>query len=98
MGNQPTKTVIQIVREHLTAIGADGLVCPDADCGCKLDDLAPCCSDISDCQPGWASPAMDDDDWRMWTTKERAELETKSHWAPFVDPAAIEHDQPAPGA
>jgi hypothetical protein len=40
------KTVKDIVREYLLANGADGL-CTD-DCGCSVDDLAPC-GDCSDC-------------------------------------------------
>lgn len=48
-----TKTVIEIVREHLVAGGFDGLVRPDVECGCLLADLAPCCDDISACRPGY---------------------------------------------
>lgn len=70
-------TVIEIVSEHLRTIGADGLVCPDAECGCKLDDMAPCGGNFSACQPGYLSEPRDPwlDDWTMWTTKERAEAE-----------------------
>lgn len=35
------KTVHDLVREGLTAMGADGLVAAGV-CGCGLDDLAPC--------------------------------------------------------
>lgn len=48
-----TKTVIQIVREHLKSNGFDGLVQSYAECGCLLDDLAPCCDNISHCKPGY---------------------------------------------
>jgi len=34
--------VIQMVRDHLKANGYDGLVSDDWECGCELDDLAPC--------------------------------------------------------
>ena len=69
------KTVIEIVREHLVSVGADGLVCPDAECGCKLDDLAPCGGGIGGCKPGYLGAVNDpsQDDWTMWTSKELAE-------------------------
>lgn len=69
------KTVIQIVSNYLTSIGANGLVCPDAECGCKLDDLAPCGGDFGGCQPGYISKPTDpvECNWLMWPTKELAE-------------------------
>lgn len=71
-------TVIQIVKEKLKAMGADGLVCPDEECGCKLDDLAPCGGDISECQPGWISSPTGqvEHDWLMWSSKEQADAES----------------------
>lgn len=70
-------TVIEIVSAHLRTIGADGLVCPDAECGCKLGELTPCSGDFGACQPGYLAEPCDpeQDDWTMWTTKERAEEE-----------------------
>ena len=41
--------VKQIIIEHLKSIGADGL-CTD-DCGCGIDDLAPCECWCPDCVP-----------------------------------------------
>ena len=41
--------VKQIIIEHLKSIGADGL-CTD-DCGCGIDDLAPCEQWCPDCVP-----------------------------------------------
>ena len=44
-------TVHEIILEYLEEHGFDGL-CTD-DCGCLLDDLAPCCSEsLIDCVPG----------------------------------------------
>jgi len=42
-----------IIREYLEDNGFDGL-CGDQ-CGCKIDDLAPCdgCHSISECVPGY---------------------------------------------
>lgn len=68
------RTVIQIISEHLQSIGADGLVQPDAECGCELDDLVPCCRDFASCAPGYKGKSLDDDyDWTMYASKEAAE-------------------------
>ncbi len=46
-----------ILVEALKAMGADGLCNTDLECGCALDDLAPCygtdygCLDIEKCVP-----------------------------------------------
>ena len=45
-----SKTALEIIKNHLTEIGADGL-CKDG-CGCSVHDLAPCRSWI-----GWCTPA-----------------------------------------
>lgn len=34
--------VLEMVRERLLADGYDGLVDEHGECGCRLDDLAPC--------------------------------------------------------
>lgn len=69
-------TVIEIVQEHLRTKGADGLVCPDAECGCMLGDLVPCGSDFSQCMPGWKGPPEREDhgEWSMYPSKQRAQL------------------------
>lgn len=73
-------TVITIVADHLRSIGADGLVCPAAECGCKIDDLAPCEDHFGECQPGWVSHKPGNPhDWLMWSTKEMADSETATH-------------------
>ena len=45
-------TVSEIVREYLEHHGYDGLH-DDAECGCKLDDLAPCDEMRSVCRAGY---------------------------------------------
>lgn len=42
-------TVREIVIAHLKSVGADGL-CSE-ECGCGIDDLAPCGGDFSECKP-----------------------------------------------
>lgn len=66
--------VIEIVKAHLVANGFDGLVHVDAECGCLLDDLRPCGSDCSDCEPAYrgADENGEPGDWAMYRTKERA--------------------------
>ncbi len=65
--------VIEIVRAHLEAVRCDGLVQVDADCGCLIDDLAPCSSDFSSCEPGYRGVLKDDPtEWAMYRTREAA--------------------------
>jgi hypothetical protein len=47
--------IIEIVREHLRREGFDGLCYPDIDCGCVLDDFAPCGEpSLEYCRAGYA--------------------------------------------
>lgn len=40
-----------MIKANLIAIGADGLCNPDGECGCSLDDLAPCdCLNLKECK------------------------------------------------
>jgi hypothetical protein len=52
-----TPTVKDIVREYLEAHGYDGLC--SYECGCRLDDLFPCCGCGMDCVPGHKIPDPD---------------------------------------
>lgn len=45
-------TCLDIIIEYLKAHGFDGLVNEDLECGCVLEDLQPCASDMSECKPG----------------------------------------------
>jgi hypothetical protein len=48
------KTVMDIIRQYLRREGYDGLVDAEGECGCLIDDLAPCESDeIVGCRPGY---------------------------------------------
>lgn len=46
------KSLYEVIKDYLKKIGADGLCNPDADCGCDINDLAPCeCIDLQNCVP-----------------------------------------------
>jgi hypothetical protein len=47
----PSPSVFEIVKKYLTDNGYDGL-CTE-NCGCRLDDLAPCADDFTRCVPGY---------------------------------------------
>ncbi len=47
------KTALTILDEALVLKGYDGLVMPDAQCGCEVGDLAPCGNDPSRCRPAY---------------------------------------------
>lgn len=50
---KPDITAVKIVEDYLKSHGYDGLCCPDAGCGCRLGDLAPCCDGMDNCTPGY---------------------------------------------
>lgn len=67
-----SRTVLEIVRAFLVAGGYDGLYSP-GECGCLVDDLAPCISIQPDCIAGYrcACPAdCGDHDWHIGPEKE----------------------------
>lgn len=75
-------TVIEIVKAHLRAEGFGGLKTPDGECGCELEDLVPCSSDCSRCEPGYkhADPRPENPGgWAIWRQKEPP---TAEQWAP----------------
>ena len=43
------KTALDLIKDGLRAMGADGLC--SGDCGCGFDDLIACESDFSNCVP-----------------------------------------------
>jgi len=47
-----SKTVFEIVEDHIMENGFDGLF-NDCLCGCRLGDLMPCDSNCSNCEPAY---------------------------------------------
>lgn len=47
------KTALTILDEALVLQGYDGLVRLDEECGCTVDDLAPCGQDFASCRPAY---------------------------------------------
>ena len=73
--------VIEIVKERLAADGFGGLVADGGECGCELNDLVPCGSDCSQCEPGYKhmDPRKEDSEgWAIWKQKEPP---TAEQWA-----------------
>ena len=46
-------TIKEVVEKHLKDNGFDGLVCPELECGCGLDDLFPCDIWSNECVPAY---------------------------------------------
>lgn len=51
-----------MIREALVRAGAEGLCNSDRDCGCRLDDLAPCGEMREDCEAARVGDPSEDDD------------------------------------
>jgi len=81
-------TIIEITRAYLVANGYDGLVSQCADCGCLADELAPCCSDISQCEPGYRGVMEEDhDEWAIYRSKEAALKSVQDAKSDVQDPS-----------
>ncbi len=44
-------TVKEIIKKYLQEKRFEGLVDPNGECGCPLDDICPCGNDFSNCEP-----------------------------------------------
>lgn len=63
-----------IMMEWLKEHGYDGLVSPDAECGCDLEELMVCNGDCSSCLPGYKGPDLTGDyDYLIFKTKAAAD-------------------------
>ena len=62
-------TALSLLIKALQSVGADGLCNGDGQCGCDLDDLAPCeCLNLEHCQAAkFIKPKSGDADyWDEW--------------------------------
>ena len=55
-------TVKNIVIEYLKHHGFDGLLSPRGDCGCVLDNLAPCGGIKKGCQAAYKVPSLESEE------------------------------------
>jgi hypothetical protein len=45
-------TLRDYIKIKLRELGADGLYCGDGECGCSIDELAPCeAINLDECEP-----------------------------------------------
>lgn len=61
--------VADIVLDHLKSNDFDGLFNSDNECGCGIDDLAPCDSYCMSCQPAIEVEPPSDDYDRYFASK-----------------------------
>ncbi|MBV6342412.1 hypothetical protein [Candidatus Magnetobacterium casense] len=71
------KNVSIIIEEYIRANGFDGLVNPEIECGCPVDEgLFPCDSVCPECQPGYKGKSNDPDyEYMMFVDKPTDEPE-----------------------
>lgn len=69
MCRQGAMTVTKIVRKYLSENGFDGLYNADAECGCRIDDLAPCGEPIGECRPGYSGPGSEGSSFNIYGNK-----------------------------
>ncbi len=50
-GQSEPPTVLEILQRYLKEHGHAGLCNSDAECGCSINDLIPCCNVGTTCQP-----------------------------------------------
>lgn len=63
-------TVKDIIIQYLKENGFEGLVDIDNECGCLVDDLAPCFgSDLTNCEPAYKHPGEEGYDFMMYRRK-----------------------------
>jgi hypothetical protein len=54
-------TAREIIEKYLKDNGYDGLCNSDVECGCDLDELAPCDSNMLDCEPAYKHICTDEE-------------------------------------
>lgn len=63
--------IVDIVADYLKTNGYDGLAYEDTECGCTLDDLAPCDGPCYDCMPAYNHEPNPTRPFRMLPRKPR---------------------------
>jgi len=66
-----TPNVTHIVHAWLSNSEFDGLFNEDLECGCKLDDLAPCGEIDPDCRAGYLIEPSPDPDYEFLISEEK---------------------------
>ena len=64
-------TVKEIVVKYLKDNGYDGLY-DEMDCGCLIDDFAPCDSIGAECMPGYRLPGNEECEYLVGPKKEQS--------------------------
>ena len=59
MSDEETITVIEIISDYLKNNGYDGLYNEHDECGCGINDLAPCCDNPLECEPAYKTMGVD---------------------------------------
>jgi len=62
------------IKEIITELGGQGLVCDGVDCGCGMDDLCPCGCDPFECKPAKEIVATQEDIDELNTEAEVGDL------------------------
>jgi len=66
-------TVQNILYDWLKSHGYGGLFNEDCECGCELEDLAPCCETGLSCEAGYRSEGDGEFDFRIGRGKPKPE-------------------------
>ena len=68
IGGEVIMNVYDMIREYLERNGYNGLVSDDGECGCVLDDLAPC-DEMNNCWAAYRWPGDEESPFYMKTVK-----------------------------
>ena len=75
------KTVRNIVESYLRDNGFDGLSESDTECGCGVEDLAPCGGMEENCRPAYQVPLPDGGVWFTSDFDHKpTEAEVQKYW------------------
>ena len=76
-----SKTVRTIVESYLRDNGFDGLCYHEIECGCGMDDLAPCGGVLENCRPAYQIPLPDGGVWFTSDFDHKpTEAEVQKYW------------------